>query len=81
VDRGLTAYKTTDWLEWSLLSDPVSDSVSNGVSSLFTSNEVYIIYGDKLVPVEVLQDTHIINTGWDNNQIRVEFRLSRQTSK
>ncbi len=80
-DRGLSQYKTADWLEWSLLSDPVADSISNGVSSLFTSAEVYVIYNDKLIPIEVLQDTHIINTGWDSNQIRVEFRLSRENRK
>jgi len=78
VDRGLSQYKTEDWLEWSLLSDPVTDPVSNAVSSLFTSKEVFILYEDTLVPIEVLQDSHIINTGWDSEQIRINFRLSRR---
>lgn len=77
-DRGLTQYKTEDWLEWILVSDPVSDEISNVIGGLFTSSDVYLIYNDSLVPIEVLTDSHIINTGWDNNQVRCEFRLSRE---
>lgn len=108
--RGVSRYRVDDWQEWTLSSDEESDVVSNSISSLYTSKEVYVIfkrppvgvwilrdgawnddlfwvdldfwkdfYVDELVPIEVLTLNHRVNSGWDNNPITLQFRLSRQT--
>ena len=80
-DRTHTAYRVQDWQEWSLVSDLQPDDISYGISSLFTSNDAYLIYKDGLIPIQITTDTHIVSSGWDDNEIRVSFRLSRSNDK
>ncbi len=80
-DRGFTSYKTEDFWEWELVSDLVSDEISDWVSTLFTSDDVYLIYDNSLLPVQVLTDSYISSVGWESNEIRLSVRLSRGNIK
>jgi len=80
-DRGFTSYKTEDFWEWELVSDLVSDEISDWVSTLFTSDDVYLIYDNSLLPVQVLTDSYISSVGWESNEIRLSVRLSRVNIK
>lgn len=79
--RGFTSYKTEDYWEWQLVSDLVDDEVGDWVANLFTSDDVYLIYDNDIVPVQVLTDSYIASVGWESNEIRITIRLSRSNIK
>lgn len=80
-DRGFTSYKIDDFTEWELVSDLVDARVSDWITSLFTSDSVYLIYDDELYPIEVLSDSHLQDVGWELTEVRLNVRLSRGNVK
>jgi hypothetical protein len=76
-DRGMTTYKTNNWDEYTVLTDPLTDSEGEWLKELFISPEVFWIRNNELIPITLTTDTYSKPVGLETTQLQFSFRLSR----